>query len=344
MHKARSGGNASRDTLPVYSGEGENKAALWFDLSQGIERYAEREFMVPGVEIWLNTSPALNDENVTDAATEMLGWIRVKRGIREGQTATEDDDFWQVPYQNDMRNSFRMQIYSYVYDHSSGAFRAWLDDYKPIDVDYIREAAMREFGKVNRGTIQMWEAEFREGIPDKPGQPVFVEGCDFAMIKARLKKRQALLHHMCPLAMRSEYEFGNWNGDYARLKVYLTIGHCFRDVLNEQIRRAQQAATADGVEGVSNDYNDPDYERKWTGYMTVQSVEEAIEAKIEQDEMTNRALGKRGTSRSSGLPLLMFGGAQKNDDYHKGINCNRCGEEHYGILMQRGRMQGGGCG
>ena len=108
MHKARSGGNASRDTLPVYSGEGENKAALWFDLSQGIERYAEREFMVPGVEIWLNTSPALNDENVTDAATEMLGWIRVKRGIREGQTATEDDDFWQVPYQNDMRNSFRM--------------------------------------------------------------------------------------------------------------------------------------------------------------------------------------------------------------------------------------------
>ena len=95
---------------------------------------------------------------------------------------------------------------------------------------------------------------------------------------------------------------GTWNGDYARLKVYLTIGHCFRDVLNEQIRRAQQAATADGVEGVSNDYNDPDYERKWTGYMTVQSVEEAIEAKIEQDETTNCALGKRGTSRSSGLP------------------------------------------
>ena len=84
----------------------------------------------------------------------------------------------------------------------------------------IREAGMKEYGQVNRGTIQMWENEFRMGMPIKTGQPAFHRGCDFSAIKARLKKRQSLLHHMCPLPMRDEYEFGNWM--HQRLRVWLS--------------------------------------------------------------------------------------------------------------------------
>ena len=113
----------------------------------------------------------------------------------------------------------------FLHDHSKDRFRAWLDDYDSKSVDSIREAGMKEYGQVNRGTIQMWENEFRMGMPLKQGQPAFHRGCDFGAIKARLKKRQSLLHHMCPLKMREQYEFGNWNGDYARLQVYLVHGH-----------------------------------------------------------------------------------------------------------------------
>ena len=63
---------------------------------------------------------------------------------------------------------------------------------------------------------------------------------------------------MCPLPMRDEYEFGNWNGDYARLQVYLVHGHVYRSVINDCVKQAQQAARNAGVIDVSANVNDPD--------------------------------------------------------------------------------------
>ena len=278
MDKLSTDGNKAKDSVIIFDGKDPNRAAKWFELSQATERFAEYHCGTPGVEIWLGVSPVLTEENVTDAAEDALAFIRVYHGIREGESSAKDDDFWQIPFQNEFRGKLRRKLYMFLHDHSSGRFRAWLDDFDSKSVDNIRDAGMKEYGQVNRGTIQMWENEFRMGMPIKTGQPAFHRGCDFSAIKARLKKRQSLLHHMCPLKMRDEYEFGNWNGDYARLQVYLVHGHAYRAVINDCVKQAQQSARNAGVLDVSANVNDPDYENKWSPYLTVYMVEEAIEA------------------------------------------------------------------
>ena len=101
--------------------------------------------------------------------------------------------------------------------------------------------------------------------------------------------------------MRGTYEFGNWNGDTARLQVYLVHGHCFRAIINECVKQAQQSARNAGVLNVPNNVNDPDYEGKWSEYLTVDMVEHSIEAELEQRSVAAQAMGKTG-GRSS-LPV-----------------------------------------
>ena len=62
----------ARDTLAVFDGKNPDKAAKWFEIAVGIERYAEFSCGTPGVEIWLGIAPVLTDENVSDAAEEAL--------------------------------------------------------------------------------------------------------------------------------------------------------------------------------------------------------------------------------------------------------------------------------
>ena len=196
MNKGKSDDDKSSDSVIVFDGKEPNRAAKWFELSQATERFAEYHCGTPGVEIWLGVSPELTDENVTDAAQDALAFIRVYNGIREGDSSARDEDFWQIPFQNEFRGKLRRKLFMFLHEHSTDRFRAWLDDFDAKTVDNVRDAGMKEYGQVNRGTIQMWENEFRMGMPIKAGQPAFHRGCDFAAIKARLKKRQSLLQQI----------------------------------------------------------------------------------------------------------------------------------------------------
>ena len=97
MYKGKSDDDKSNDSVIIFDGKEPNRAAKWFELSQAVERYAEYHCGTPGVEIWLGVSPVLTDENVTDAAQDALAFIRVYHGIREGDSSSKDDDFWQIP-------------------------------------------------------------------------------------------------------------------------------------------------------------------------------------------------------------------------------------------------------
>ena len=99
MNKERSDSEKSKDSVIVFDGKEPNRAAKWFELSQATERFAEYH-----CEIWLGVSPELTEENVTDAAEDALGFIRVYHGIREGESSANDDDFWQIPYQKEFRD------------------------------------------------------------------------------------------------------------------------------------------------------------------------------------------------------------------------------------------------
>ena len=107
MNKERSDSEKSKDSVIVFDGKEPNRAAKWFELSQATERFAEYHCGNPGVEIWLGVSPELTEENVTDAAEDALGFIRVYHGIREGESSANDDDFWQIPYQKEFRDKLR---------------------------------------------------------------------------------------------------------------------------------------------------------------------------------------------------------------------------------------------
>ena len=60
----------TRDTLATFDGKNPDKAAKWFELAVGIERFAEFNCGSIGVEIWLGIAEELTDENVSDAAEE----------------------------------------------------------------------------------------------------------------------------------------------------------------------------------------------------------------------------------------------------------------------------------
>ena len=165
MQTSTDASRQTRDTLATFDGKNPDKAAKWFELAVGIERFAEFNCGSIGVEIWLGIAEELTDENVSDAAEEALAFIRIQHGIRDGDSSARDDDFWQVAYQNEFRNKMRRKLYQYIYDHSSDVFRTWLNDYEAKDVDTIRADGMREFGQVNRGT--MLTASYA-GLPYRP--------------------------------------------------------------------------------------------------------------------------------------------------------------------------------
>ena len=138
----------SSDSVIVFDGKEPNRAAKWFELSQATERFAEYHCGTPGVEIWLGASPELTDENVTDAAQDALAFIRVYNGIREGDSSARDEDFWQIPFQNEFRGKLRRKLFMFLHEHSTDRFRAWLDDFDAKTVDNVRDAGMKEYGQV----------------------------------------------------------------------------------------------------------------------------------------------------------------------------------------------------
>ena len=121
MDKGKSGDDKSNDSVIVFDGKEPNRAAKWFELSQATERFAEYHCGTPGVEIWLGVSPVLTDENVTDAAQDALAFIRVYHGIREGDSSSKDEDFWQIPFQNEFRGKLRRKLFMFLHEHSTDA-------------------------------------------------------------------------------------------------------------------------------------------------------------------------------------------------------------------------------
>ena len=134
MNKGKSGDDKSNDSVIIFDGKEPNRAAKWFALSQATERFAEYHCGTPGVEIWLGVSPELTDENVTDAAQDALAFIRVYNGIREGDSSARDEDFWQIPFQNEFRGKLRRKLFMFLHEHSADRFRACIYSFRVTGV------------------------------------------------------------------------------------------------------------------------------------------------------------------------------------------------------------------
>ena len=310
------------DQVDLYNGEGDNVAPRWFILDIAVERFAQRVFGEIGVSIWRGSHSDIDDANAEEHAWKLHTWIKLAKGSKEAAAAYVDEEFWTAMYQHQYRVRKMRTLYNYLYDHSGGAFRTWLEDYEPAQIDEIRKAAMSEFGRVNRGTVQQWESEFDSGMPDS-GQIAFPIGVDIKAKIQQLKRRQRLLTHMCPPSRRVQYPYAGVSGDQKRASIYLVHAHVFREVLNECVREAQTRARTGGVE-VPHDVNATDYNNEWQPEAT--HIERAMCAKAEQDKVTETMLGGKKSNGGS-LPLMMNSGGHNNsgnEDYHPNITCNRC--------------------
>ena len=83
MQTSTDASRQTRDTLATFDGKNPDKAAKWFELAVGIERFAEFNCGSIGVEIWLGIAEELTDENVSDAAEEALAYASLPNHFQD---------------------------------------------------------------------------------------------------------------------------------------------------------------------------------------------------------------------------------------------------------------------
>ena len=240
--------------IEKFSGDEPDAAMKFLEHDINGQDNAEAKYGVIGVAIHRGADPTITVANLDAEATKLHRFINIAEGSKAGDAAWNNDDFWTPAYQNAYRLHWKRQLLQWQKHHSTGRYRAWLQDFKAEDYSRIRDLAMREFGNVNQGVIAGWESAFRAGCPDNVGGNPFPEGIKIKAKIVQLKRMQKLLVHMCPEAHRATYPFAGPNdslGDRERAKIYINHCHDYRDVLN---RVMQDAITKARNAGVATDH------------------------------------------------------------------------------------------
>ena len=318
-----------------FSGDEPDAAMRFLDHDMDGQDYAEAKYGVIGRAIHRGTDPVVTAANLDAEATKLHRFINIAEGSKAGDAAWNNDDFWTAEYQNAFRLHWKRQLLQWQKHHSTGRYKAWLQDFKPEDFPRIRALAMREFGNVNQGVIAGWESQFRSGCPSSIGGNAFPDGINIKAKIVQLKRMQKLLVHMCPEAHRNTYPFGGPHeslGDRERAKIYINHCHDYREVLNRVMQDAITKARNAGV-AVPMNINASDHAGAWQP--DVDDIEAALTAEYEQRDL--QAKSKSGKSQQA-IPIMMMnsGGTSQfvSDGIFKGIYCNRCGNEgHIGTMV-----------
>ena len=90
---------------------------------------AEAKYGVIGVAIHRGTDPTITVANINVEATKLHRFINIAEGSKAGDAAWNNDDFWTPAYQNAYRLHWKRQLLQWQKHHSTGRYRAWLQDY-----------------------------------------------------------------------------------------------------------------------------------------------------------------------------------------------------------------------
>ena len=129
-----------------FSGDEPDAAMKFLDHDMSGQDYAEAKYGVIGAALHRGTDPIITAANLDVEATKLHRFITIAEGSKSGDAAWNNADFWTPEYQNAFRLHWKRQLLQWQKHHSSGRYKAWLQDFKAEDFSRIRDLAMREFG------------------------------------------------------------------------------------------------------------------------------------------------------------------------------------------------------
>ena len=161
--------------IEKFSGDEPDAAMKFLEHDINGQDNAEAKYGVIGVAIHRGTDPVITAANLDAEATKLHRFINIAEGSKAGDAAWNNDDFWTPAYQNAYRLHWKRQLLQWQKHHSTGRYRAWLQDFKAEDYSRIRDLAMREFGNVNQGVIAaigvlLYHERYRYYLLAVPGQ------------------------------------------------------------------------------------------------------------------------------------------------------------------------------